>query len=239
MILGSSTPSYVRSPHSAASYALTHSSRFTLAAGTHHHPPHRKSPVNSTILQPSLVQFLNSLPRFSLQFQTIATRLLRRYTHLVDKAKEVEATGKMNKDVFMKKIVPVGLLFSASLVLSNWVYLRLTVSFIQMIKAFTPVSVLLVSAAFKLKELNQKIIAIVCCISLGVAIASYGEVDFELVGFLVQALAIGIESCRLVMVQIMLQGLGLDPLSSLYYMAPVCLVSLKLCLPKYERVGWY
>lgn len=38
----------------------------------------------------------------------------------------------MNKEVFLRKIVPVGLLFSASLVLSNWVYLRLTVSFIQM-----------------------------------------------------------------------------------------------------------
>jgi hypothetical protein len=56
----------------------------------------------------------------------------------------------------------------------------------QRIKAFTPVSVLLVSAAFKLKELNQKSIAIVCCISLGVAIASYGELEFELIGFLVQ-----------------------------------------------------
>lgn len=43
-----------------------------------------------------------------------------------------ERPGKMNKDVFLRKIVPVGLLFSASLVLSNWVYLRLTVSFIQM-----------------------------------------------------------------------------------------------------------
>lgn len=54
------------------------------------------------------------------------------------------------------------------------------------IKAFTPVSVLLVSAAFRLKELNQKILAIVACISLGVAIASYGELEFELIGFLVQ-----------------------------------------------------
>lgn len=51
---------------------------------------------------------------------------------MVDKAKELEATGKMTRDTFLRKIVPVGLLFSASLVLSNWVYLRLSVSFIQM-----------------------------------------------------------------------------------------------------------
>ncbi|SCZ88513.1 BZ3500_MvSof-1268-A1-R1_Chr2-1g04459 [Microbotryum saponariae] len=165
-----------------------------------------------------------ALTTVHLTFQTLATRALRRYTPLVDKAKELEATGKMNRDVFIRKIVPVGALFSASLVLSNWVYLRLTVSFIQMIKAFTPVSVLLVSAAFGLKELNRKIMGIVGAISLGVAIASFAEIEFEMIGFLVQALAIAIESCRLVLVQILLQGMGLDPLTSLYYFAPVCLV---------------
>lgn len=39
------------------------------------------------------------------------------------------AAGVMTRDAFLRKIVPVGLLFSASLVLSNWVYLRLSVSF--------------------------------------------------------------------------------------------------------------
>ncbi|GAA5984750.1 hypothetical protein JCM11641_002173 [Rhodosporidiobolus odoratus] len=158
-------------------------------------------------------------------FQTIATRLLRKYTSLVDKAKELEATGVMNREAFLRKIVPVGLLFSASLVLSNWVYLRLSVSFIQMIKAFTPVSVLLVSASFGLKELNKKIVFIVSVISFGVALASYGEIEFEIVGFSVQLLAIGIESFRLVLVQMLLQGFGLDPISSLSYMAPVVLAA--------------
>ncbi|GAA6008158.1 hypothetical protein JCM11491_001905 [Sporobolomyces phaffii] len=178
-----------------------------------------------------------ALTTIHLLFQTIATRLLRRYTNLVDKAKELEATGAMNREVFIRKILPVGFLFSASLVLSNWVYLRLSVSFIQMIKAFTPVSVLLVSAAFKLKELNARILCIVALISVGVVIASYGEIDFELIGFLVQALAIVIESCRLVLVQILLQGMGLDPLSSLYYFAPVCLVVNSIILLPVEGFG--
>lgn len=53
-------------------------------------------------------------------------------------------------------------------------------------QAFTPVSVLLVSAAFGLKELTRKILLIVALISFGVALASYAEIDFELIGFLVQ-----------------------------------------------------
>ncbi|GAA6026766.1 hypothetical protein JCM8202_000864, partial [Rhodotorula sphaerocarpa] len=178
-----------------------------------------------------------ALTTIHLAFQTVATRLLRRYTGMVDKAKELEATGVMTRDAFLRKIVPVGLLFSASLVLSNWVYLRLSVSFIQMIKAFTPVSVLLVSAAFGLKELNRKILLIVSLISFGVALASYGEIDFELVGFLVQALAIAIESCRLVLVQRLLQGFGLDPIASLYYMAPVCLAVNAVILLPVEGFG--
>ncbi|GAA5875873.1 hypothetical protein JCM3774_001108 [Rhodotorula dairenensis] len=178
-----------------------------------------------------------ALTTIHLAFQTIATRILRKYTTMVDKAKELEATGVMNRDAFLRKIVPVGLLFSASLVLSNWVYLRLTVSFIQMIKAFTPVSVLLVSAAFGLKELTRKILLIVTLISFGVALASYAEIDFELVGFLVQALAICIESCRLVLVQRLLQGFGLDPIASLYYMAPVCLAVNAVILLPVEGLG--
>ncbi|KAH8918384.1 TPT-domain-containing protein [Atractiella rhizophila] len=158
-----------------------------------------------------------------LLFQTCATRLARRFTNLVDGAKKLEASGKMNRTVFVRTIIPLGLLFSLSLALSNWVYLRLTVSFIQMIKAITPIVVLLLSFAFSLKEPSKKLFTIICLISLGVGIASYGEIAFDMSGFLVQLLAIVIESSRLVLIQMMLKDTGMDPLTSLYYYAPVCL----------------
>ena len=100
-----------------------------------------------------------------------------------------------------------------------------------MIKAVTPVVVLGVSVLFGVKTASAKLFGIVCIISLGVAIASYGEIDFDLLGFSVQVLeenqkgccnaitdrplqlfAILIESCRLVLIQILLQGFGMDPL---------------------------
>jgi len=99
----------------------------------------------------------------------------------------------------------------------------LSVSFIQMIKAVTPVVVLFVSFAFKVKAFNPTLVYIVCVISLGVGIASYGELQFDLLGFLIQLLAILIESCRLVLIQILMQGMNMNPLVSLYYFAPVCL----------------
>jgi len=55
-----------------------------------------------------------------------------------------------------------------------------------MIKAITPVVVLAVSVIFKVKTASAKLFGIVCIISLGVGIASYGEIDFDLLGFSVQ-----------------------------------------------------
>jgi hypothetical protein len=63
--------------------------------------------------------------------QAIGTRILQRTTNLLDGAKEVH----MTKDMFMKSILPIGLLFSGSLILSNTAYLYLSVSYIQMLKA--------------------------------------------------------------------------------------------------------
>ncbi len=62
--------------------------------------------------------------------QAIGTRVLQRTTHLLDGVKDVN----MTKDMFVKSILPIGLLFSGSLILSNTAYLYLSVSYIQMLK---------------------------------------------------------------------------------------------------------
>jgi hypothetical protein len=40
----------------------------------------------------------------------------------------------MNKDMFLRSILPISLLFSGSLILGNLAYLHLSISFIQMLK---------------------------------------------------------------------------------------------------------
>ena len=61
-------------------------------------------------------------------------------------------------------------------------------------------------------------------IVIGVALASFGEIKFMWLGFFYQMSGIVAESVRLVMIQILLSGEGLDmdPLVSLYYYAPIC-----------------
>lgn len=83
----------------------------------------------------------------------------------------------MSWERWFKNIVPIGALFSASLIFSNLAYLTLSVSFIQMLKAFTSVAVLGLSVAMGLEKMNPRTFVIVIAISMGVALASYGELN--------------------------------------------------------------
>jgi hypothetical protein len=65
-------------------------------------------------------------------FATILTQILARTSTLLDGRKTVRMTGK----VYFRAIVPIGVLYSLSLVCSNLTYLYLSVAFIQMLKVW-------------------------------------------------------------------------------------------------------
>ncbi|KAJ7108535.1 TPT-domain-containing protein [Mycena epipterygia] len=173
------------------------------------------------------------LVTWHLTFAAIGTRVLQRTTNLLDGTKDIN----MTKDLFLKSFLPIGLLFSGSLILSNSAYLYLSISFIQMLKAFNAVAVLLISWTFRLAEPNRKLALIVFMISSGVALTSHGELRFNLIGFLIQAAAVGFEASRLVMIETLLHGMKMDPLVSLHYYAPICAVINLIFLPFTEGLA--
>ncbi|GAA6018120.1 hypothetical protein JCM11491_003325 [Sporobolomyces phaffii] len=185
---------------------------------------------NSYILRTVGFNYPIWLVTFHLCFATIGSRLLLRFTHLLDDLHNVP----MSWDRWLKNIVPIGALFSGSLIFSNFAYLTLSVSFIQMLKAFTSVAVLGMSVLFGLDKLEPRKFIIVIAISFGVALASYGEVAFDMGGFLCQALGIAFEAARLVSIQKLLTGLKMGPLVSLYYFAPVCAGLNMILIPFFE-----
>lgn len=99
--------------------------------------------------------------------------------------------------------------------------------------------------------LNLKTLGNVSFIVLGVVIASYGEIQFVMKGFLYQIAGVAFEATRLVMVQKLLSSaeFKMDPLVSLYYFAPACafmngIVSLIYEVPNMtwgdiEKVGYF
>ncbi|EAL92313.1 DUF250 domain membrane protein [Aspergillus fumigatus A1163] len=167
-------------------------------------------------------QFPIILTTWHLAFATFMTQVLARTTTLLDGRKTVKMTGR----VYLRAIVPIGLFFSLSLICGNVTYLYLSVAFIQMLKATTPVAVLLATWAMGMAPVNLKVLFNVAVIVIGVVIASFGEIKFVFIGFLFQIGGIVFEATRLVMVQRLLSSaeFKMDPLVSLYYFAPVCAV---------------
>jgi drug/metabolite transporter (DMT)-like permease len=160
------------------------------------------------------------LTAWHLVFATVMTQIMSRTTTLLDGRKKVKMTGR----VYLRAIVPIGVFFSLSLICGNLTYLYLSVSFIQMLKAFTPVAVLIAGWVLAIEKVDYTKLGKVALIVIGVALASFGEIDFVLTGFLYQCAGIVFEAVRICMVQRLLQGdeFKMDPLVSLYYYAPVC-----------------
>ncbi|KAL6715265.1 hypothetical protein ACLMJK_007529 [Lecanora helva] len=175
---------------------------------------------NKWILDTAKFHYPITLTCWHLTFATMMTQLMSRTTKLLDGRKTVKMTGR----VYLRAIVPIGAMFSLSLICGNLTYLYLSVAFIQMLKACTPVAVLLAGWLMGVHKADMKVLFNVSIIVLGVIIASIGEIKFVLIGVLFQIGGIVFEAVRLVMVERLLSSAEykMDPLVSLYYFAPIC-----------------
>ncbi len=131
---------------------------------------------------------------------------------------------KMSRREYARKVMPIGFFYAASLWLSNSAYLHLSVSFIQMTKALMPGLVYIVGVFFRMEKLTARTSLNMVVIAIGVAIAAYGELNFDTLGVTQQLSALLFEAVRLMLVQILItrQGMAMNPLQSLYYVSPAC-----------------
>jgi hypothetical protein len=173
-----------------------------------------------------------------LVFATLATQLLARTTSLLDSRHSIPLTRRL----YLRTILPIGLLYSGSLVCSNVVYVYLSVAFIQMLKSVSPVAVLAISWMWGVADPTRTQLINILVIVFGVALSSFGEIEFSWVGFFFQIGGTLFEAMRLVMIQVMLSGEGLrmDPLVGLYYYAPVCAVMnfFVAAVSEFPRFAW-
>ena len=100
----------------------------------------------------------------------------------------------------------------------------------QMLKALMPVSVFTVGCVFGMETYNPKTLVNMVVVTIGVIIASYGEINFVVIGVLLQLASVATESTRLMLIQILLQrrGLSLNPVTTMYYIAPASFLFLSV-----------
>ena len=130
--------------------------------------------------------------------------------------------------IYCARFVPVGLFFAASLCLGNSAYLFISVAFVQMLKASTPVATLLVSLCLGLERPSCRLGLYIMLVSCGIIASCVAQVNPSVPGVLLQLGAVSCEAIKLCLVNILLisRGLKLSPVASLYFIAPVCTVAL-------------
>jgi hypothetical protein len=138
--------------------------------------------MNKAILSQWNFSFPFFLTAWHMFFASITTQVLARTTSMLQSHNE----GKINLRSFVGKILPIACLFAASLMLGNKAYIFLSVSYIQMLKAATPVVVLFISISIGNERASSLQLAIVFLISFGVCLSSAGELRFSVVGFACQ-----------------------------------------------------
>lgn len=130
--------------------------------------------------------------------------------------------------VLLRNVLPIGVLYAASLATSNLGAARLSVSFVQMIKALTPLITLGAGIALRVESFDRRQVLIVAVMCAGVIVASAGELLWNGVGVAFQVAAVCFEGSRLVVTQILLQQHlpKASPLVSISIFAPPCFALL-------------
>ncbi|GMH27318.1 hypothetical protein Nepgr_029161 [Nepenthes gracilis] len=164
-----------------------------------------------------------SLTMIHMSFCSAMAVLLIKVFRLVDPV-------PISREVYLSGVVPIGALYSLSLWFSNSAYIFLSVSFIQMLKALMPVAVYSIGVLLRKDPFKGETMANMISISVGVAIAAYGEAKFNAWGVTLQLSAVAFEATRLKLIEVLLKSKGIDfnPITSLYYVAPCCLVFLSV-----------
>ena len=147
----------------------------------------------------------------------------------VTKTIKLEHRHRITWRFYCMRILPVGLFTAITFRCGNAVYLHLSVSLIQMLKAFTPAVVLALSMAFGLSRPTRQLRVATLTICLGVALSSWGAIEADGTGLVLMFAAEVFEALRLVFTQMLLIGaLGakFGVMEGLYWMCPAVLINV-------------
>ena len=118
-------------------------------------------------------------------------------------------------------MVPIGAAQGLTFAATNAAYMYLTITFTQMLAAFTPTVTLVLLYLFGVEVPTVRASVCVLVIGFGCALSSYGEGHFNAIGVAYRSLGIFSEATRLVLTQHLLKNHKLSVFESQYYLAPV------------------
>lgn len=151
----------------------------------------------------------------------------------------LQRTEAVEGIMWYKRVLPVGFAHACTLSLGNMVYLILDVGFIQMLKSFTPVVIMISAFAAGIEVPTMPTTYAVVVISIGTAMTCTFSPQFNPLGLLVMFCSILSEAIRLVLTQHLLQQLKFGVVEGQYVLAPASafwLFLASLCFESYSMV---
>ena len=110
---------------------------------------------------------------------------------------------------FLEISLPCGLVTSGDIGLSNLSLVTISITFYTMVKASTPIFVLIWAYFFGIMKIKWSLCGVIVVIAIGEYLTVSGEVDFILKGFLLCLMASILSGARWTLVQLKIQSL--DP----------------------------
>lgn len=113
----------------------------------------------------------------------------------------------MSWKTFLGIAIPCGLVTSADVGFSNLALVRISVTFYTMVKASSPIFVVLSAYLFGIEKITTPLILVVIVICMGELLTVLGEVKFDLIGFILCFIASVLSGMRWTVVQLKIQSL--------------------------------
>lgn len=146
------------------------------------------------------------------------------FPSLSDPARKVT----VDSDLILRGALPIAVLFSAQLVLSNTAYMHSSLAFLQMMKEANLVLIYFFSLLAALEKFSWRSIGILAFVIVATTLTIHGEVNFSMTGFMIQGVGQLFECCKIVLQAMLLtkSGRALDPLTYVMLVMPLCALFL-------------
>eukprot|EP00747_Dinoflagellata_sp_TGD_P162876 gnl/TRDRNA2_/TRDRNA2_180991_c0_seq1.p1 gnl/TRDRNA2_/TRDRNA2_180991_c0~~gnl/TRDRNA2_/TRDRNA2_180991_c0_seq1.p1 ORF type:complete len:443 (+),score=83.03 gnl/TRDRNA2_/TRDRNA2_180991_c0_seq1:103-1431(+) len=150
------------------------------------------------------------------------------FPSLTDPEKKVS----IDRDLMLKGPLPIALLFSVQLVLSNTAYLHSSVAFLQMMKEANIVLVYIFSLIALLEKFSWPSVMLLAGMLGATAMTIHGEMNFSMTGFVMQGIGQVAECAKIVLQALLLTNAGrkMDVLTFVLLVMPVCFCILLVVL---------
>ena len=141
--------------------------------------------------------------------------------------------------LWYQRVLPVGLASAGTFAFGNMVYLYLDVGFIQMLKSFTPVVIILFAYLASVETPTMPVIYSVILISIGIAATCSFRPTLNVLGLFIMLLSAVMEAVRLVVTQYLLKQLKFGVIEGQYVLAPASALWLFIASAIFEFRAMY